>query len=235
MDLKCVVIDDESLASDVLKNYINRISNLELSAVFNNGIDALHYVNSNQVDLLFIDIQMPDINGMDFLKLVTKKCNIIFTSAYPEYALEGYDFNPLDFLVKPISFEKFMRAVGRVNLTPNPPAAESHDSSTGEYFFIKAKGKTIRILMSDILYVEGLKDYVIFYTADEKYISMHSMKELETKLPANQFIRIHKSYIVDLTKIKEISNNQVKILNRQIPVGRQYKAQFQSFIESKKL
>jgi DNA-binding LytR/AlgR family response regulator len=233
MNVKCVVIDDESLASDVLENYIKRVSSLELVATFNNGIDALEYVNSNQVDLLFIDIQMPDINGMDFLKLLNKKVNIVFTSAYPEYALEGYDFNPLDFLVKPISFDKFMRAVGRAHVV-NTASTETLENSA-QYFYIKAKGKTIRLLLSDILYIEGLKDYVIFYTSSGSYISLHSMKELVEKLPTKQFIRIHKSYIVEINKIEEIGGNQVKISGKQIPVGRQFKAPFLEFIESKKL
>jgi two-component system LytT family response regulator len=233
MNLKCVVIDDESLAIDVLENYINRVSYLTLEAKFNNGIDALAYVNSSEVDLLFIDIQMPDINGMDFLKLVNKKINIVFTSAHPEYALEGYDFNPLDFLIKPISFDRFMRALGRIQVLNNP-APEISDTSI-QYFYIKAKGKTIQLLLSDILYVQGLKDYVIFHTPEAKYISLHSMKELEIKLPSTQFLRIHKSYIVELTKIQEIGRNYVKISGKQLPVGRQYKLPFHKFIESKKL
>lgn len=233
MNVKCVVIDDESLASDVLENYIKRVSSLTLAATFNNGIDALEYVNSNQVDLLFIDIQMPDINGMDFLKLVNKKVNIVFTSAYPEYALEGYDYNPLDFLVKPISFDKFMRAVGRAQVI-NAGSGETLENSA-QYFYIKAKGKTIRLLLSEVLYIEGLKDYVIFYTCHGTYISLHSMKELVEKLPSKQFIRIHKSYIVEINKIEEIGGNQVKIAGKQIPVGRQFKAPFLEFIESKKL
>ncbi|MBC7450712.1 MAG: response regulator transcription factor [Cytophagales bacterium] len=232
MNVKCIVIDDEPLGVDVLETYISRVPYLTLEAKFNNGVDALAYVNASQVDLLFIDIQMPDINGMDFLKLINKKINIVFTTAYPQYALEGYDFNPVDFLVKPISFDKFMRAVSRVD-TPVIPLAET--DVIPQYFYIKAKGKTIRILMSDILYMEGLKDYVIFYTSEAKYLSLHSMKELETKLPSKQFLRIHKSYIVELNKIEEVGANYVKICGKQIPVGRQYKQPFQQFVESKKL
>jgi DNA-binding LytR/AlgR family response regulator len=233
MNLKCVIIDDESLASDVLENYIKRVSSLTLAAKFNNGIDALEYVNSNPIDLLFIDIQMPDINGMDFLKLLNKKINIVFTSAYPEYALEGYDFNPLDFLVKPISFDKFMRAIGRAQVLVN--AVPEVVDNSNLYFFIKAKGKTIRLLLTDILYIEGLKDYVIFYTINGNHISLHSMKELIEKLPVNQFIRIHKSYIVEVNKIEEIGGNQVKISGKQLPIGRQLKTPFIELIQSKKL
>jgi two-component system LytT family response regulator len=233
MNLKCVVIDDETLASDVLENYIKRVSSLNLVAKFNNGIDALQYVNSNQVDLLFIDIQMPDINGMDFLKLVNKKINIVFTSAYPEYALEGYDFNPLDFLVKPISFDKFMRSVGRAQALVSAVSDVVDNSS--QYFFIKAKGKTIKLLLTDILYIEGLKDYVIFYTISGNHISLHSMKELVEKLPVNQFIRIHKSYIVEVNRVEEVGGNQVKISGKQLPIGRQFKNPFIELIQSKKL
>jgi two-component system, LytTR family, response regulator len=234
-NIKCVVIDDESLAIDILENYIGRVPSLTLEAKFNNGIDALAYVNSHQVDLLFIDIQMPDINGMEFLRLLSVKPNIVFTSAYPEYALEGYDFAPIDFLIKPISFEKFMRAIGRV-LAKVPTSANAPEAvDSNQYFYIKAKGKTIRLLLSDILYIEGLKDYVIFYTAETRYISLHTMKELETKLPTKQFVRIHKSYIVEVNKIEEVGNNHVKIAGKQIPVGRQFKSSLKEFIVSKKL
>lgn len=232
-NLKCVVIDDESLAIEVLENYINRVSSLTLEAKFTNGIDALSYVNASQVDILFIDIQMPDINGMDFLKLLNKKINVVFTSAYPEYALEGYNFDPLDFLIKPISFDKFMRAVGRAQVLVNllNEASDVED----EYFYIKTQGKIVRLLLSDILYIEGLKDYVIFYTTTAKYIALHSMKELEEKLPSKKFTRIHKSYIVELDRIEEIKGNQVKIVGKEIPVGRQYKLAFFKSIENKKL
>ncbi|MBC7450069.1 MAG: response regulator transcription factor, partial [Cytophagales bacterium] len=222
------------LAIDVLRNYINRIPYLKLAGTFNNGIDALEYINSVNVDLVFMDIQMPDINGMDVLRLMHKKPNIVFTTAYPEHALEGYDFNPIDYLVKPISFEKFMRAISRVQSISNPMAPENAVSGS-EYFYIKVNGKQVRLLLSDILYVEGLKDYVIFHTYEAQYVSMHGMKELEEKFPSEDFIRIHKSYIINIHKIQEVDGNQVKIYNRYIPVGRQFKSYFHKIIEGKKL
>ncbi|HEY8400894.1 MAG TPA: LytTR family DNA-binding domain-containing protein [Cytophagaceae bacterium] len=233
MNLKCVVIDDEQPAIDVLESYINKVPYLSLVAKYNNGIDALEYVDFSAIDILFIDIQMPDINGMELLKRLDAKVNIVFTTAYPEYALKGYDFQPLDFLVKPISFDMFMRAVERAKSvnTGNSEVGEAHV----EEFYIKSRGKIIRILSSDILYIEGLKDYVIFYTSDSKYIALQSMKELEEKLGKIHFIRIHKSFIVDTNKIEEVSSNQVKIGGRQIPIGRQFKPAFLKYIESKKL
>ncbi|MBC7485374.1 MAG: response regulator transcription factor [Cytophagaceae bacterium] len=230
--LQCVVIDDEMLAIEVLENYIHRVPTLELVAKFNNGIDALAYLNTHPVDLLFLDIQMPDINGMNVMKLLNKKVNVVFTTAYPDYALEGYDYNALDFLIKPISFDKFLRSVGRAQALL--PKSEKQESDS-EYFYIKAKGKTLRLLLSDILYIEGLKDYVIFCTADARHISLHSMKELEEKLPSSQFIRVHKSYIVEADKIEEIKGNKLKMVGKEIPIGRQYKAGFTKFVESKKL
>jgi two-component system, LytTR family, response regulator len=233
MSFKCVVVDDEFLAIEVIENYINRVPYLSLAAKFNNGIDALAYLQSTDVDILFVDIQMPDMNGMSLLKLLDKNINVVFTSAYPDYALEGYDFNPLDFLVKPISFEKFMRAVSRAK---SPESSGSENNNLNEqYFFIKAKGKTIKLLISDILYIQGLKDYVIFYTTGTQYISLHSMKELEEKLPEDKFVRIHKSYIVEHTKIEEAHTNYVKIGENKIPVGRIYKSHLQEIIEKKKL
>lgn len=230
--LQCLVIDDEILAIEVLENYIERIPTLSLVGKFTNGIDALAYLNTHPVDVLFLDIQMPDINGMNVMKLLNKKVNVIFTTAYPDYALEGYDYNALDFLIKPISFDKFLRAVGRAQALL--PEAEKQESDK-EYFYIKANGKTLRLLVSDILYIEGLKDYVIFYTAAGKHISLHSMKEMEEKLPSSQFIRVHKSYIVEADRIEEIKGNKLKMAGKEIPIGRQYKAGFAKFVESKKL
>jgi len=231
--IKCIVIDDEPLAIEILEHYISQDSLLSLVAKFDNGIDALTYVKSDSVDLIFTDIQMPDISGIEFLKLLDKKVDVIFTSAYPEYALEGYDYNPLDFLIKPISMDKFMRAVGRAKVKSVAMNDVSDDSST--YFYIKANGKTIRLLLSEILYVEGLKDYVIFHTPTAKHISLQSMKELESKLSKKEFVRIHKSYIVEANKIEEVSGGHVKIKDKQIPIGRQYKPAFLKFIECKKL
>lgn len=233
--LQCVVIDDEMLAIEVLEHYIHRVPTLALVAKFNNGIDALAYLNTHPVDILFLDIQMPDINGMDVMKLLNKKVNVVFTTAYPDYALEGYDYNALDFLVKPISFDKFLRAVGRAQALRPEAEKQEKQEAENEYFYIKAKGKTLRLLLSDILYIEGLKDYVIFNTTDARHISLHSMKELEDKLPSSQFIRVHKSYIVDADKIEEIKGSKLKMAGKEIPIGRQYKAGFTKFVESKKL
>ena len=233
MNLTCIVVDDEPLAIDILKNYIGRLPYLTLAATFNNGIDALEYLRNNSVDFLLSDIQMPDMTGMEMLKLLNKKVNVVFTSAYPQYALEGYDHQPLDFLVKPIPFDKFMRAVNRVQ-DQYLPVPENTEAISKD-IYIKAKGKTIRLFLSDILYIEGLKDYVRFFTEETQYISQHSMKDLEEKLPSEQFIRIHKSYIVDVNKIEELKGNLVKIHGKIIPIGRQYKNRLFEIIESKKL
>jgi DNA-binding LytR/AlgR family response regulator len=233
MNIKCIIIDDEVLAIEILENYISRIPYLKLCAKFNNGIDALEFIKSNPIDLLFIDIQMPDITGIEFLRLLNKEVNVVFTTAYPEYALEGYDFNPVDYLVKPISFEKFMRAVSRVKIgSVSPPINATLES---EFVYIKAKGKSIQLQFSDILFIEGLKDYVIFHTSTGKHISYHGMKELENKLPDNRFVRVHKSFIVAIDKIQEIEGNEIKIGGNKIPVGRHFKSFFQKVIENKRL
>jgi len=236
--LKCMVIDDEPLAITLLKDHIGKVSFLELSAVYSNPVEALLEFNKNPVDLIFLDIQMPQLNGVQFMQLVQNRAQVIVASAYQEYAIEGFENNVIDYLLKPISFERFYRAVEKAYNQKNPGAKISKTQeilpATGGYIFVKVENKMVRVELDDILYVEGLKNYVSIYTKTQRIISLQVMKQLEEILPSHRFIRVHKSYIVALDKITAIEKQEIYIKDQIIPVGNTYAEHFYSLVESKK-
>ena len=236
--LKCMVIDDEPLAISLLKDHISKVSFLELTSVFSNPVEALLEFNKNPVDLIFLDIQMPQLNGVQFMQLVQNRAQVIVASAYQEYAIEGFENNVVDYLLKPISFERFYRAVEKAYNQKNPSVkiAKTQENlpATGGYIFVKVENKMVRVELDDILYVEGLKNYVSIYTKTQRIISLQVMKQLEEILPSHRFIRVHKSYIVALDKITAIEKQEIYIKDQIIPVGNTYAEHFYSLVESKK-
>jgi len=232
MKIRCLVIDDERLARDYLKNYISKVPELELVDDFNSPLKATELIKSGNIDLLFIDIQMPDITGVDFVKSLSKKPEVIFTTAYQEYALEGFNLSAVDYLLKPFSFERFYQAVNKVidklenklvvdenETTP----LQSQTSYTDNYLTIRADRKFYKINFDDLSYIEGQKAYVTFHTNGKKITALASLKELEEALPENQFIRIHKSYIVAIREINSLEGNMIEIQDTRLPVGKSYK------------
>ena len=236
--LKCIVIDDEPLAIQLLENHIGRVSFLELTNTFNNPLEALISLNSFPVDLIFLDIQMPQLNGVQFMKLLQNRAHVIITSAYQEYAIEGFEHNVVDYLLKPISFERFYKAVEKANKLKDPghPLERKQDiyPATGGYIFIKVETKMVRIELDDILFIEGLKNYVSIQTRTKKIITLQVMKQLEEILPPNRFVRVHKSYIIALDKINSIERQEIYIQDRVIPIGITYQESFSKLLESKK-
>lgn len=232
MKIKCVVIDDEHLAREYIINYIEKVPQLELLAAFNSPLKALELIKSGEVDLLFLDIQMPDITGVDFLKSLNNKPEVIFTTAYQEYALEGFNLSALDYLLKPFSFDRFLQAVNKlidkievkqdagISAKKNIPAETRFEDS---YLTIRADRKYYKINFSDLKYIEGQKAYVTFHTDKKKITALASLKELEESLPKNQFIRIHKSYIVSIHDILSLEGNILEVDNTKLPVGNIYK------------
>ncbi len=232
MKIKCVVIDDERLAREYIKNYISKIPELELLGDFNSPLKATELINKGVVDLLFIDIQMPDITGVDFVRSLSKKPEIIFTTAYQEYALEGFNLSAIDYLLKPFSFERFFQAVNKVfdkfennSGTDLPSMLPGHSETTyaETYLTIRADRKLYKINFKDIKYIEGQKAYVTFHTHKKRITALASLKELEEALPKNRFIRIHKSYIVALDEILSLEGNIIEVDDVKLPVGRMYK------------
>ena len=232
--MKCIIIDDEPLAVDLLKDFVGKVESLELVNTFNNAIDAISAINKTEVDLIFLDIEMPHFTGIDFIKAIDKKPLIIFTTAYSNYAVEGFDFGAVDYLIKPIPFNRFLKAVVRAQHVFTPPEVV-HNSNTpiiaadesNNFMFVRAEYENVKINYADILFVEGLKDYVKIYTTDGKYVlTLMSLIKLENSLANKGFSRIHRSYIVNLVHIKSIQKNKVLIVDKRLPISESYKTAF---------
>lgn len=231
--IRCLALDDELYAATILGDYIQKVPFLHLVAVTTNALEALGRIQNGEVDLVFLDIQMPDINGVQFARLVGSKCKVIFTTAYPEFALEGYEHDVVDYLLKPISFDRFLRAVQKVPNSPSaPPTAAPVPLEEKDYFFIKGetKNKFLKVAFSDILFVEGLKNYVSVQLSGHRHVTYLTLKEVEMQLPAGRFVRVHKSYIVSLDKIRMVDGNIIYVEENTIPIGDSYREQFYSRI-----
>ena len=229
--LKVLIVDDEPLALDVLETYIGQMPELHLVRRCSNALEANEALKSNDIDLMFLDIQMPQLTGIDFVKTLTKPPMIVFTTAYPNYAIQGFDLNALDYLLKPISLDRFMKAVNKAidqagnNLrdAAAPAAAEGQ-----EFFFVKADKKLVKVNFDDIVYIEGLKDYVKIFLGSQSrpVLTRMNLKAIEQKLPIDQFCRIHNSFIVSLARITAVQRSQVFLGATPIPVGDKFSAEF---------
>lgn len=232
--INCVIIDDEPLAREGLASYVREVDFLNLSGVCENPLELLPLIDRQAADLIFLDIQMPKMNGIEFLKILQKPPMVIITTAYPSYALEGFQLNVLDYLLKPITFERFFKAATKARdyykLLTGDPAKQDED-----YFFIKCGSKYEKVFFEDILYVEGMQNYVTIYSTRGKYVTMLSLKSLEEKLAGNAFIRVHKSFIASINKIDGIEGNELFIHNSRIPISRNYREQVLERVVSKRL
>lgn len=241
--INAIIVDDEPLAHVVLETYINQMPEINLVKKCENAFEAGEALRQYKIDLIFLDIQMPQLSGIDFLKTLQNPPNVIFTTAYPDYAVDGFELNAVDYLLKPISLERFMKAVNKV-LDKIPPARKvehelvSHDNHE-EYFFVKADKKLVKINFSEILYIEGLKDYVIIRQENGRVITLQTMKSLEERLPEHMFKRIHRSFIVNIDKIKAVDGNVVEVLEagktKQLAIGKNYKDELLDMINENKL
>ena len=218
--IKCIVVDDEPLAVSLLGSYVEKIPFFELVFSTENPIEALEYIRKNEADLIFLDIQMSELTGINFMKIVGDKMKYILTTAYAEYALEGYEHNVIDYLLKPISFDRFQKsALKAQERFPN-------ETSQNSYFFIKSSGQQHKINFDEILYIESIKDYVNIKTDNQEYIVLDTLKSLENQLPEN-FARVHKSFILNLDKIEKIDVRNVFLNSgKEIPIGETYKSEF---------
>ncbi|UOR05120.1 LytTR family DNA-binding domain-containing protein [Hymenobacter aerilatus] len=229
--LRCIAVDDEAYATRLLASYIQKIPTLTLVGTTTNPIEALHWVQEGRVDLVFLDIQMPELTGLQFLKICGNRCKVILTTAYPEYALEGYEHDVVDYLLKPIAFDRFLRAVQKAQaLLPAPAAAPPPvptpvASPAGNSLFVKgeSKNKFLRLDYADILYVEALKNYVSIVTPGQRVVTYQTLKDLSEQLPQPPFLRVHKSYLVSLDKIRMVDGNTIYIADHTIPVGETYR------------
>lgn len=239
--INCLVVDDEPLALDIIEDYISKIPFLTLYKSFENPIEALSVVQEGKIDLVFLDVQMPELTGIQFLKIANSKCKVILTTAYPQYALEGYEHNVVDYLLKPIAFDRFYKAAQKAqemlcNIPSQPvPLVETApvNTFTHDFIFVKTEYKIQKIYLDDILFIEGLKDYISIYTKTERIITLQSMKKIDEALPNHLFVRVHKSYIVALDKIESIERSRILIGDKIIPIGDTHRDYFFKMIEDK--
>lgn len=238
--INCVIIDDEPLAREGMASYVREVDFLQLVATCVHPLELVSLRDAHQVDLLFLDIQMPKMNGIDFLKVVEKPPMVIITTAFPSYALEGFQLNVLDYLLKPITFDRFFKAASKARdyhqlITKAAGAVNEPVTATTDYCFIKCGNKYEKIHFDDILYVEGMQNYSTIYTRKGKYVTLLYLKNLEQNLNNTQFIRVHKSYIVSINKIEGIDGNDICIQTHRIPISRNYREQVLNQVVMSKL
>lgn len=243
--INVIIVDDEPLAQDVLETYISKVPALNLVQKCSNAFEANDALNNHRVDLMFLDIQMPQLTGTDFLKTLSDPPLVIFTTAYPNFAVEGFELNALDYLLKPISLERFMKAVNKASeqlslqhketIAAAPGAAEE----AHEFIFVKADKKLVKVNFDEVVYIEGLKDYVIIKLDTSRVITLQTMKSLEDKLPAPKFKRIHRSFIVNMDKIHAIVGNMVEVMEKgqakHLPIGKNYRDELLDLINQNRI
>lgn len=245
--INALIVDDEPLALDVLETYLEKVPAVNLAGRCLNALEANDFLGKESIDLLFLDIQMPQLTGIDFVKTLTNPPAIIFTTAFANYAIEGFELNAIDYLVKPISFERFMKAVNKAisqielkkQAGPAPSREERKEEEKQDFFFVKADKKLVKVKFDDIIYIEGLKDYVIIRMENQRVITLQTMKSLEDKLPPEKFQRIHRSYIVAVDKIEAVMGNMLEVLEKgqakHLPIGKNYREELLEIVNKNRL
>ena len=225
MSIKCIIVDDEPLAIEIVESYVQKVEQLQLVSTFRNAVSAFTFLQQHSVDLIFLDIQMPKLSGIDFLKTLKHPPKVIFTTAFREYALEGFELEIVDYLLKPIPFDRFLKAVAKVLHQPSPAPGTpvKQEVISDNYVYFKVDKKMIKTKMADVLYIESIKDYVKVITSGKEIVTQQKISYLEESLPRAQFLRIHRSFIVNLEKIDAYSATDVEIGKHNIPIGRNYK------------
>jgi two-component system, LytTR family, response regulator len=239
MKIDCIAIDDEPLALDIIKDYASRVPYLNLLGTFDNALESLEFLKNNHVDLLFLDIQMEELTGIQLISVLKNKPHIVFITAYDQYAVKGYELDIVDYLLKPISFERFLKAVDKVydriksTAEKLPLTTDPHQNNPAGYCFVKTEFHLEKINFSDILYIEGMGDYLMIHTTTRKLMTLQNFKKAEETFPTDNFCRVHKSYMVAISKIESIERNRIKIGNMLIPISESYKKDFFERIEKK--
>lgn len=229
MKYKCLIVDDEPIAQNILKGFVQDVPDLEVHQVCNNAMEALRVLNEDKIDILFLDIEMPKITGLSFLKTLPNPPATIITTAYRQFAVEGFELNVVDYLLKPFSFERFLAAVNKVTkkqeFKSSPQGAKGKD-----FIFFKVNKKNVKVCLEDIFYIEALSNYVIVHLENEQLVVYSSLSDIEELLPSKEFIRIHRSYIITFQKIKAYGRDYVEVADKQLSVGNTYKKKFDNTI-----
>lgn len=232
--VKCLIIEDEPLAIALLKDYIHKTANLELVAAFSDPILALQKINELEVDLIFLDVQMPELNGIQLLKIFNQKYKVVLTTAYQEYAVDGFDYDVVDYLLKPISYDRFFKAIQKVEEQVAKPEVKANAfQNMPGYIFVKSEYRIHKIDLESIYFLEGLGDYVAIHLVDSKILTLENLKHFEQTLPQSDFIRVHKSFIISLSRIDYIERSRILMKDRRIPISESYKKAFFERIKRK--
>ena len=231
--VNCLIVDDEELARNLVENYIGRLPHLEIVGKSANPLEAMQVLQAEKVDIMFLDIQMPELTGVEFLKTLSYKPLVIFTTAYKEYAIQSYELDAVDYLLKPFRFERFLQAVNKASkllkaeqeTNSNERAVKpiQDEKDTKDYILVKSDFKVFRMFYKDILYIESMKEYVAYHTKDGRTLSLYSLKKLQQELPADKFMRIHKSHIINIDMVSALEGNMVHLGDKRIPIGSSYK------------
>lgn len=226
---KCLIVDDEPRARDIIRSYINDLPVLEFAGECSNALQSISFLQKNMVDLIFLDIKMPQMNGNEFLKLIQNPPPVIFTTAYIDYALEGYELDAVDYLLKPIKFERFLKAVSKAFLPKNQYTSEeryTQAAQSGESFvYVRCDRKMVKVILKDLLYAESMKDYVKIFTTEEMILTKLSLNAFQSMLPEKEFLRVHRSYMVSVSKIKSYTHELMEINRMEIPIGKLYRGE----------
>ncbi|BAO77664.1 LytR/AlgR family response regulator transcription factor [Winogradskyella sp. PG-2] len=222
--ISCIIVDDEAIARDIVATHLSKIDTIKVAAQCKNAIEAFNFISNNKVDLVFLDINMPEISGIAFAKSINKNIKIIFTTAYRDYAVEGFDLQAVDYILKPISFERLLKAVNRYfEVNPNSKAQEIKSTDNNNFIFVRSNRRMLKVDFDAILYIESFSDYIKIHTHKETIVTRETISAIEAKLPINQFIRIHRSYIVCLMKIQSFTNEDITVNRIALPISRSYK------------
>lgn len=224
--INCIIVDDEPVAREIIENHLKKINSIHVVGSCKNAIEAFNLINTEQVDLIFLDINMPEISGLSFARSINKNIKIIFTTAYREYAIDGFDLRAVDYLLKPISFERIFQAVNKYR-NENPPLISESTAELSfdknEFIFVKSERKMIKINFSEVDYIESLSDYLQIHLSDKTIVTRETISSIEAKLPKRDFLRIHRSYIVSIGKIESFTKEYVEIKNKALPISRSYR------------
>ena len=232
MEVKCLLVDDEPLAIKLIENHISKIDSLEVVATCNNALKAYEVLNTQEIDLMFLDIKMPNITGIDFLKTIKNPPKTIFTTAYRDYAIESYDLEVVDYLLKPITFERFLKSIDRFLREINKTVISEKEVMKNEFILVKSGNKHHKIKIDEILFIESLKDYIKIHTVDDKQIvSKYKIGKIENELANKKFLRIHRSYIINTHKISAFTLNDIEVNSVKIPIGASYKDRVVAFLD----
>ncbi len=233
--ISCIIIDDEPLALDLVEGYVNKTPFLELKGKCLSALEALQIMNTEKIDLVFSDIQMPDLNGIDFSKTLSSDTKVVFTTAFKEYAFEGFKVDAVDYLLKPFNYQEFLKAANKAQERIGKPEEKRSTIAQDNFIFVKSEYKQVKINLNEVYYFEGLKDYIKIWISSQPkpVLTLMSLKTLEQELPEERFMRVHRSFIIALDKIESVERSQVVINKERITIAEQYKTKFQEFIENK--